>query len=300
MPAAKLYQTSHIKPRRHRSTADEVDQRRTGIWRIVEKIQPATVRQVFYQASVHGLVEKTEGGYAKVQTDLVWMRRAGFIPYDWLADSTRWMRKPRSHSSIAEALEETARLYRKNLWHSAGSYVEIWLEKDALAGVLAPITYQFDVPLMVARGYASLSFLHGAAENISEQGKPAYIYHLGDFDPSGVDAGRKIEATLREMAPNAEINFERLAVVPWQIAEWNLPGRPTKLTDTRAKAFGDHDSVELDSIPPDVLRNLVSDAISRHLPASELAVLKTAEASERAILADIVGVLTDSGGAAAQ
>ncbi len=295
MSAGEVYETSLVKPQRHRSTADEVWRRRAGILEIVKQIRPATVRQVFYQASVHGIVEKTEAGYAKVQSDLVWMRRARFVPYDWLADSTRWMRKPRSHNSVCEALEETARLYRKNLWHSSSSYVEIWLEKDALAGVIAPITYQFDVPLMVARGYASLSFLHGAAENISEQGKPAYIYHLGDFDPSGVDAGRKIEATLREMAPDAEIHFERLAVLPWQIEAWNLPGRPTKRTDTRAKAFGDHDSVELDSIPPDALRHLVSDAIGRHLPADELAVLKIAEASERAILADLIGDLADSG-----
>jgi len=44
--------------------------------------------------------------------------------------------------------------------------LKIWLEKDALAGVIYPVTDLYDVPLMVARGYASLSFLHGAAEYI--------------------------------------------------------------------------------------------------------------------------------------
>ena len=61
---------------------------------------------------------------------------------------------------MQDALEETARLYRKSLWADADAYVEIWLEKDALSGVVYPVTSQFDVPLMVARGYASLSFLH--------------------------------------------------------------------------------------------------------------------------------------------
>ena len=107
----------------------------------------------------------------------------------------------------------------------------------------------FDVPLMVARGYASLSFLHTAAEYINDLDVPTYIYHLGDFDPSGVNAGEKIEETLREMAPDAEINFERLAVTPEQIDEWNLPTRPTKTSDTRSKNFGDI-SVELDAIEP--------------------------------------------------
>ena len=110
----------------------------------------------------------------------------------------------------------------------------------------------YDVPLMVARGYASLSFLHSAAEYINDLEVPAYIYHLGDFDPSGVNAGEKIEETLREMAPDAEIHFERIAVTPEQIGEWDLPTRPTKATDTRSKGFGDI-SVELDAIEPDQL-----------------------------------------------
>jgi hypothetical protein len=87
-----------------------------------------------------------------VQTDLTLMRRAGSLPYDWLADSTRWQRKPRTFGSVEEALEDTARLYRKALWADADAYVEIWLEKDALAGVVYPVTEKFDVPLMVARG----------------------------------------------------------------------------------------------------------------------------------------------------
>ena len=78
-----------------------------------------TVRQVFYQATVRGIVEKTEAGYTKVQTDLVQMRRAGELPYDWLADNTRWQRKPTTFDSVEEALEDTARLYRKALWADA-------------------------------------------------------------------------------------------------------------------------------------------------------------------------------------
>ena len=80
---------------------------------------------------------------------------------------------------------------------------------------------------MVARGYASLSFLHSAAEYIDDLDVPTYIYHLGDFDPSGVNAGEKIEQTLREMAPDADITFERIAVTPEQIETGTCrPGRP--------------------------------------------------------------------------
>ncbi len=136
---------------------------------------------------------------------------------------------------------------------------------------------------MSARGYASLSFLHSAVEEIVEVDWPAFIYQLGDFDPSGQDAARNIEQRLREFAPDAEIHFERLAVTPAQIAEWDLPTRSTKKTDSRAKKFGPV-SVELDSIPPEMLRALVEEAIARRLPQDQLRVLQAAEDSERAWL----------------
>jgi hypothetical protein len=149
----------------------------------------------------------------------------------------------------------------------------------------------YDVPLMVARGYASLSFLHSAAEAINELVVPSYIYHLGDFDPSGVNAGEKIEETLRELAPDAEIYFERIAVTPEQIADWVLPTRPTKASDIRSKGFGAI-SVELDAIEPNQLRALVQESIERHLPPEQFAVLKAAEESERDIITRLVSKTT--------
>jgi len=153
--------------------------------------------------------------------------------------------------------------------------------------VIYPITSMYDVPLMVARGYASLSFLHSAAEYIDTLDVPVFIYHLGDFDPSGVNAGEKIEQTLRELAPNAEIAFQRIAVTPEQIAEWDLPTRPTKATDTRAKNFGEI-SVELDAIEPNRLRDLVRETLEQHLPPAQFEVLKAAEESEREIMSRLV------------
>ena len=152
--------------KRQRATKVEVGARREALLDIIDDGKPMTVRQVFYQATVHGLVEKAETGYAKVQTDLTLLRRVGDLPYHWLADNTRWQRKPRTFNSIEAALKETAAFYRKDLWADADAYVEIWLEKDALAGVIYPITSKYVVPLMVARGYASLSFLYDAAEYI--------------------------------------------------------------------------------------------------------------------------------------
>ena len=121
-------------------------------------------------------------------------------------------------------------------------------------------------------------------------GRPTF--YLGDHDPSGQDAARAIEETLREMAPEAEIHFERLAVTPTQIARWRLPTRLTKTTDSRSKGFGDV-SVELDAIPPGHLRDLVQTAIERHLPPERYAVLKVAERAEQSLLRGLVGMLAE-------
>jgi hypothetical protein len=170
--------------------------------------------------------------------------------------------------------------YRRAIWRDEPVYVEFWIEKDALAGTIYDVTAEFDVPLMVARGYSSITFLHSAAEAIVATGKPAFIYQLGDWDPSGQDAADHIERKLREYAPGIPIHFEKLAVTPQQIAEWALPTRPTKLTDSRAKRWTG-DSVELDAIPPGQLRRLVRSAIERHISPDRLRVIEVAEQSER-------------------
>jgi hypothetical protein len=267
-----------------RATKRQMTAMHEALIRIVKEISPCTVRQVFYQATVRGIIDKTEGGYDRIQRALVILRRAGRIEYRRITDNTRWQIKPSTYDSLTDALDETARLYRRAVWADVDAYVEVWLEKDALAGVVDPITEKYDVPLMVARGFSSLSFLHSAGEDIAALTKPAYIYHLGDDDPSGVCAGEKIEQALREFAPEAEIHFKRLAVNPDQIKRWNLPSRPTKQSDSRAKKFGRRRSVELDAIHPDQLRDLVERAILRHLPKGQLAVLAVAEEAERDML----------------
>lgn len=283
--AKPVYVASDIKSKRSRRTKAEVAAVRNAILNILEDDNPQTVRQVFYALTVRGVIAKAEIEYQRtVIRLLVEMREAGQIPFEWIADNTRWMRKPSTFVGLEACLRNTSRFYRRDLWAAMPVYVEVWCEKDALAGVLMEETEVYDVPLMVARGYASLSFLHSAASAIQAKGKPAYIYHFGDLDPSGVDAARDIEAKLRRYAPDAEIHFERPAVTRAQVEEWNLPTRPTKQTDTRAKKFGSNTSVELDAIPARKLRELVREVINRHVDQHKLEFLRAAEKSERELL----------------
>ncbi|MBB2672759.1 UNVERIFIED_ORG: hypothetical protein GGE44_002314 [Rhizobium esperanzae] len=270
------------RKKRHKATRAEMVALKQRLYEIIAIQRPMTVRQVFYQATVHGLVEKTEQAYDRIQWTLAQMRRDGDLPYSWLTDSSRSVYRVDSFETPEDAIEATARFYRKSLWAEADVRVEIWCEKDALSGVILPVTNEYDLGLYVARGFASLSYLHAAAEVIAASSKPTVIYHLGDHDPSGVMAGRKIEETLRDLAPEADIRFERLAVTEYQIELWNLPARPTKKSSHDRGWQGQ--SVELDAIPPDMLRELIRATIEKHLPREHFKVLKIAEESERAFL----------------
>jgi hypothetical protein len=165
--------------------------------------------------------------------------------------------------------------------------------------VIYRVTAAWDVPLMVTRGYPSISFLHNAAMAIEGEEKSTFIYYLGDWDPSGLDIERNIEDRLNEFA-DADIEFTRIAVTPEQVEQWSLPTRPTKRTDTRAKYFKG-DSVEVDAIPPNQLRSLVAKCIERHVDEDQLEKTRIAERSERQLLEswdEVLGDLHDGGGAA--
>jgi hypothetical protein len=215
------------------------------------------------------------------------MRRSGILPFDYIADSTRWMRKPETYGDVQAVLFDAWKYYRKAIWDSQNAYVEIWMEKDALAGVIFEVTSEWDVPLMVTRGYSSLSFLFESAGHINGIDKPAYIYCLGDYDPSGVDISRNIEKSLREFAPDADIYFDRIAVTPKQIKNWDLPTRPTKKSDSRAKRFK-VESVELDAIPAKTLKELVANAIERHIDIDSLNNTRRIEDAEKQSLQKVI------------
>ena len=279
MTAAPVYKSRPIR-RRRRSQAD-ITVIREAIYDTIATDPPMTVRQVFYQLVSQGVIDKNEAEYKGTVVRLLGlMRREHEIPFGWIADSTRWMRKPDTFSSMESLLQDTARTYRRSVWDDQDAYVEIWLEKEALAGVLYKETEIWDVPLMVTRGYPSLSFIHGAAEAIEYEDKPVFLYYFGDHDPSGVDIPRKVETDLREFAPNAEIHFECVAVTPEQIVALDLPTRPTKKTDSRSRNF-EGESVEVDAIPPADLRQLVHDCIEQHIDPHVLAETKRIEELEK-------------------
>lgn len=282
LPSAPAYAPRSIK--RARRTSNDMKNLEEGLVRIVEAEKPTTVRHVFYKAVAAGLVPKTEDAYKGIVVRLLTrLRRAGLIPYGSISDNTRWTLGVRSYGSTSEAVEDFARDYRRNLWTDAAVRVEIWTEKDAIAGILSDTASEWCVPTMVFRGYSSVSYLYTIAEEIRAHGLPTYIYYFGDHDPSGVNIEKVVTKTVHEMVPDAEIHVERLAVTREQIEEYDLPTRPTKETDTRAKGFVG-DSVEVDALDSATLQALAEAAIKSHLDDDEVARLMLVEEQERKTL----------------
>jgi hypothetical protein len=271
------YRTRAIRVRR---TQADIADLKSELRELVEAEQPMTVRGVFYRAVAAGLIAKTEANYKNVIARLLLqLRREGDLPYDWITDGTRWQIKRRSFSGIEDARAEMVRMFHRDLWNNQDSYVEVFVEKDAIAGILSEITWDWGVPLNVVRGFASETFLWSLAQDIIAIDKPTYLYHFGDHDPSGLLSAQDVERRLRGFAPDAEIHFKRIAVTPAQIKRWKLPTRPTK-TSSHHKDF-EGESVEVDAISAPRLRRLVTDCIERHIDPDRLDRMRAVEEVER-------------------
>jgi len=280
------YQACPIK--RSRRTKADMDAVRKAIHDVIKADHPMTVRQVFYQLVTRGVVEKTEIEYQQTVVRLMTdMRLDGSLPFSWVTDESRRARITQTFDSIQDALDHTAKFYRRSALDRADDYLEIWVEKDALAGVMWAPASEYDVPLMISRGMPSITFLYGTALAIRRAaiaGKTSYIYQFGDWDPSGVLIPQTIKRRLSEMCRRLHCPspiVKRVALTKDQIEEYDLPTRPTKREGNRHAYKFEGDSVELDALPPRVLREMVTDVIERHISEHDVSVLRAAEDSER-------------------
>ena len=283
------YGTSHVQ--RKRSTRAELRTLDEAIVQAVSTETPVTVRGTFYRVVAAGAVEKSERGYNAVQRRLLALRRSGAVPYSSITDGTRLRLRPDSWYDMEEMLAAAAASYRRALWVDQDDEVILISEKDAISGVVYPVTAEYDVELCITRGYSSETFTQSIAETIKSnnaRGKTTYVYQLGDHDPSGVDAWRSFGEKVAGFAPDAAVAFERLAVTPSQIDAYGLLTRPTKRTDTRAAGFSG-ESVEVDAIPASTLRAIVRAAIEGHIDPEALRLTQVAEQSERDVLYEIAG-----------
>jgi hypothetical protein len=285
----QIYRACPIK--RPRRTRDDIVAIKDAIKEVLAHDHPQSVRQIFYQLVARDVIEKTEKEYQQVVIRLLTdMRLSREISFEWIVDSSRITHEHQTFDSVADALADAAKFYRRSALRESGSYIEISCEKLALAGIIYQAASDYDVPVVVSKGMPSLTQLYGSFQNIyraSGAGKNCFVYQFGDHDPTGVLIPEVIRSRLEWFCEKADCpmpHVERIALTEEQIKEHDLPTRPTKRAGNSHAANFAGNSVELDALPSRLLRELVVDCIERHINFADVLILREAEESEREIL----------------
>jgi len=230
-----------------------------------------TLRQLFYQLVSHDILPNDQKKYKKLSTIIKDARMAGLIDWDVIEDRIRIPTMPSEFEDISHLVKAAISSYRRDRWENQEYYVEVWVEKDALSGVLEPVTRKYHVHLLVNRGYSSTSALHESVLRIKQQqGKECVILYLGDHDPSGKNMITDIRNRLEQFQCDATIRD--VALTMEQIKQYNLPPNPAKKSDPRSdKYIKRHGNLswELDALTPEVLNQLVSSNIEGFLDMDE-------------------------------
>ena len=239
-----------------------------------------TLRQLFYQFVSKNLIANTEKEYNALGSAVNEGRLRGMLNWDHVVDRTRNIRSVPHWVDPANIVRDAASSFRVDKWKRQPAYIEVWIEKDALIGVISRVCRELDVPYFSCRGYTSQSEMWRAAERIAEamdndhrKKENGIIIHLGDHDPSGIDMTRDIQDRLNMFLSGGEfdmrrdmdwITVNRVALTIDQINELNPPPNPAKFTDSRAKDYiakYGASSWELDALSPEYMNDLIRDTI---------------------------------------
>jgi len=255
---------------------------------ILEAHHPMTVRQLYYRLVSIQVSENSRSAYQAVSKALVAARKDGLIPWAWIEDRTRQPRTVNMWANLSDFGKSVLSSYRRDVWNSQPRYLEVWLEKDALAGIFEDALKPYGVTLNVGRGYDGWDSIHKAAGRYGT-GESTTVLYFGDFDPSGEDMARSLEERLSFFESSPEII--KIALIHEDIALYNLPSNFTKMGDTRQKGFvakhGDV-AVELDALPYDILRNRIVKEVEAQMDLDALAGVRETERIEIEKLATVI------------
>jgi hypothetical protein len=264
-----------------------------------------TLRQLYYQLITINAFPNIERSYKNLSTLVTDARMAGMMDWDAIEDRARQPNIPQDFKNLEELVDAALASYRLPRWKGQDHYVELWVEKQALAGVLAPIAREYHITLMVNKGYSSASAMYESAnrfiENYEEEATSAYEYgitkrmvllYLGDMDPSGEDMVRDVRERLRTF--EAVLTVKKIALTMPQILKYKPPPNPAKVTDPRAAAYirehGNY-SWEVDALPPNILAKLIRAELDALVDKKIMNSVKAQETKDKELLEEAVNSL---------
>jgi hypothetical protein len=258
---------------------------------VLEDDNPMTLRQVYYRLVATHVVENSKNSYQAVGRAIVQARKSGEIAWEWIEDRLRRPRNNRGFDDAEQYLRQKLDFggYHRDPWEDrTDSKVELWVEKDALSGVFEPYASHYYLTLNIGRGYDGWSSIHNAATRYDDWDEVTILY-FGDFDPSGEDMVRSLEDRLTELGA-IHVEVKKCALNLEDVTLYNLPPDFAKKTDSRARGFiekfGDL-AVELDALPPAVLRARIQEEIENHVDMELFQQQKTIESEEKTRLSKI-------------
>ena len=250
-----------------------------------------TLRQLYYQVVTRNAIPNKENDYKRFGSLISDARLAGLLDWEAIEDRVRVPKVQNQYDDLKDLVEAALHSYRLPRWEGQDWYVELWCEKDAVSNILAPMARKYHIVQMVNRGYSSQRAMHDTAERFLEQDemKRKALLYLGDHDASGEDMVRDIRERLAMFGVDLTVN--KVALTFEQVKKYNLIPNPAKLTDTRSKAyikkFG-NESWELDALPPDVLHEMIEQAILKVLAIDKYNKIIEHENSDKEILRKVI------------
>jgi hypothetical protein len=267
-----------------------IDQANAIIDEYREKGFTLTLRQLYYQFVARDLIANKQSEYKRLGSIINDARLAGHIDWSAIEDRTRYLRHIQTYNSPRELIARAAKGYAENVWADQPYYCEVWIEKDALVGVIERVCNRWRVPYFPCRGYNSQSEQYEAGKRLdaaNARGKRVIVFHLGDHDPSGIDMTNDNRDRLRMFSASSVLTVQRLALNREQVDRYNPPPNPAKDTDSRFEEYrrqhGEH-CWELDALNPEVIENLIEENIQNIINTRAFnAALRQESASENAI-----------------
>jgi hypothetical protein len=234
-----------------------------------------TLRQLYYQFVARGYIPNNVKEYGKLQDLLTNARMCGEVDWDSIEDRTRDLEKLPRWNSPHDILSSCVYGFRIDKWEGQKFRPEVWIEKDALTGVIQPTCNNLDIPYLSCRGYTSASTLFDMAYRrfapILAGGQIPLVIHFGDHDPSGLDMTRDITERIQMMSAHGHsrnrVKVIRVALNMDQVDAYNPPPNPAKSTDSRYKEYEDKygkESWELDALPPGEIQRIIRDTVLQH------------------------------------
>lgn len=233
-----------------------------------------TLRQLYYQFVARDLIANSDKEYKRLGSIINDARLSGYIDWDAITDRTRPIRINSHWDNPQAIIESCSEQFRIDTRYDQPFYIEVWVEKDALVGVLEGICTKLDVPYFSCRGYVSQSSMWEASQRFIHQekefGKTTVLLHLGDHDPSGVDMSRDIQSRLELFESQCAV--KRIALTMKQIKQYSPPPNPAKLTDSRCNGYiykYGRESWELDALEPRIITQLITKEVGELTETSQ-------------------------------